>query len=72
MSAVRAWKWKWSNGVEKSEIDLDWMMKAFTSNTFVDLIRSQVLLNLNVEPKGKAKDSKGIETWDHNDAHLDV
>ena len=26
MSPVRAWKWKWSNGVEKSEIDLFWCL----------------------------------------------
>ena len=31
MSPVRAWKWKWSNGVEKSETDLFWCI-SMTNN----------------------------------------
>ena len=31
MSPTRAWKWKWSNGVEKSEIDLFWCI-SMTNN----------------------------------------
>ena len=31
MSPVRAWKWKWSNGVEKSESDLFWCI-SMTNN----------------------------------------
>ena len=31
MSAARAWKWKWSNGVEKSETDLFWCI-SMTNN----------------------------------------
>ena len=30
-SAARAWKWKWSNGVEKSETDLCWCI-SMTNN----------------------------------------
>ena len=31
LSAARAWKWKWSNGVEKSETDLFWCI-SMTNN----------------------------------------
>ena len=31
LSAVRAWKWKWSNGVEESETDLFWCI-SMTNN----------------------------------------
>ena len=63
MSPVRAWKWKWSNGVEKSESDLQGVPKKMQHSDFS--LRSVLEVRFNFFTYVSESEFRARSIWAH-------